>query len=564
MSVTGKLWNLLSEDTSEPLLKRLLKVRGIVSEEEIEAFLHDTETLHDPFGLKDMEKAVSRIKDAVNTGEKIIIFGDYDVDGISGASVLVHTLERIGASVSYRLPHRVNHGYGLIEEFVEEFKKIGVSLVITVDCGISCKPQIDLAKEYGIDVIITDHHTLPEIMPDSAYAILHPLQKDCNYVFPYLSGSGMAFKLACALLKGYLSEEEYAKEVDELCDLACLGTVADLVPLKGENRVIVKRGLRGIHLGRWPGIAAIKEVANIVTDAGAWDADVIGYGLGPRINAAGRISEPYFALQTLLGKKEFAKKLEELNEQRKEMTYKALEELEAVIAGKKGMSKIIIENSKDWHTGIIGLLAGKMAEKHKKPVIIMEDRGDTLTGSSRSPEFFSMVDALSQVSDLLESFGGHTQAAGFTIKKENLAEFKKRMKKIAEDQLKVTQLKNTLDIDTVTNMAELDWSALDTIKSLAPFGVGNRKPSFLLKDVEVRNIYCIGADKQHLRFDAYQEEDSTDGGIAERGLQVIGFNMGEHQKDLYDGRRINLVAHLDKNTWNGDTFLQLRLVDFSI
>lgn len=564
MSVTGKLWNLLSEDTSEPLLKRLLKVRGIVSEEEIDAFLHDTETLHDPFGLKDMEKAVARIKDAVNTGEKIIIFGDYDVDGISGASVLVHTLERIGASVSYRLPHRVNHGYGLIEEFVEEFKKIGVSLVITVDCGISCKPQIDLAKEYGIDVIITDHHTLPEIMPDSAYAILHPLQKDCNYVFPYLSGSGMAFKLACALLKGYLSEEEYAKEVDELCDLACLGTVADLVPLKGENRVIVKRGLRGIHLGRWPGIAAIKEVANIVTDAGEWDADVIGYGLGPRINAAGRISEPYFALQTLLGKKEFAKKLEELNEQRKEMTYKALEELEAVIAGKKGMSKIIIENSKDWHTGIIGLLAGKMAEKHKKPVIIMEDRGDTLTGSSRSPEFFSMVDALSQVSDLLESFGGHTQAAGFTIKKENLAEFKKRMKKIAEDQLKVTQLKNTLDIDTVTNMAELDWGALDTIKSLAPFGVGNRKPNFLLKNVEVRNIYCIGSEKKHLRFDAYQEEALPEGGIASRGLQVIGFNMGDYEKDLYDGRRINLVAHLDKNTWNGDTFLQLRLVDFSI
>ncbi|MDP4007852.1 MAG: single-stranded-DNA-specific exonuclease RecJ [Candidatus Peregrinibacteria bacterium] len=564
MSVTGKLWNLLSEDRSAPLLKRLLEVRGIVNEEDIEAFLHDTKTLHDPFGLKDMEKAVSRVKDAINTGQKIIIFGDYDVDGISGTSVLVHTLERIGANVSYRLPHRVNNGYGLTEEFIEEFQKIGVSLVITVDCGISCKPQIDLAKEYGIDVIITDHHLIPEAFPTSAYAILHPLQKDCDYIFPYLSGSGMAFKFACALLKGYLPEAEYEKEVDQLCDLACLGTVADLVPLKGENRVIVKRGLRGIHMGRWPGIAAIKEVANITTDAGEWDADVIGYGLGPRINAAGRISEAYFALQTLLGKKEFAMKLETLNNERKEMTYKALEELEEIIAGKDKGAKIIIENSKDWHTGIIGLLAGKMAEKHKKPVIIMEDRGHELVGSSRSPEFFSMVDALSDVSDLLVSFGGHTQAAGFTIKKENLADFKKRMRKLAEDGLNVTQLKNTLDIDTLVDMSELDWSSYDMIKSMAPFGVGNKKPKFLLKDIEVRNIYCIGADKRHLRFDAFQEGPLSSGGTESRGLQVIGFNMGEYEKDLYDGRKISLVAHLDKNTWNGDTFLQLRLVDFEI
>jgi len=564
MSVTGRLWNLLSEDNSAPLLKRLLNVRGIVNEQDVDAFMHDTETLHDPFGLKDMKKAVARIKEAVNAGQKIIVFGDYDVDGISGACILVHTLERIGANVSYRLPHRVNDGYGLTNDFIEEFQKIGVSLIVTVDCGISCKPQIDLAKDYGMDVIITDHHTIPDDFPSNAYAILHPLQKDCNYAFPHLSGSGMAFKFASALLKDYLPEEEYKKEVDELCDLACLGTVADLVPLKGENRVIVKRGLRGIHLGRWPGIEAIKEVAQINTDGSHWNADIIGYGLGPRINAAGRISEPYFALQTLLGKKEFAKKLEELNNERKEITYKALNELNDIIQKKSKNEKIIIENSKDWHTGIIGLLAGKTAERHKKPVIIMDDRGDELVGSSRSPEFFSMVDALSEVSDLLESFGGHTQAAGFTIKKENLAEFKQRMRKLAEDQLKVTQLKNTLDVDTLASLAELDWSALEDIASLAPFGVGNKKPRFLLKDIEVRNIYCIGSDKQHLRFDAFQDETLPEGGTTSRGLQVIGFNMGEHSKDLYDGRKINLVAHLDKNTWNGDTFLQLRLVDFEI
>ncbi|MBT6068896.1 single-stranded-DNA-specific exonuclease RecJ [Candidatus Peregrinibacteria bacterium] len=567
MSVTGKLWNLLSENKSEPLLKRLLEVRDLVSEKDVQAFMKDTTTLHDPYGLKDMRKAVDRIKEATNTGEKIIIFGDYDVDGISGAAILVHTLERFGANVSYRLPHRVDDGYGLTDDYIEEFHKIGVGLVITVDCGISCKPQIDLAAKYGIEVIITDHHTLPADFPYNAYAILHPLQEDCSYEFPHLSGAGMALKLASALLKDRLSKEEYEREVDELCDFACLGTVADLVPLKGENRVIVKKGLRGIQLGRWPGIQAIKEVAKIDMNAGEWNADVIGYGLGPRINAAGRISEASYALQALLGKKDpdkFAAKLEKLNEQRKEMTYKALGELNDLIETMPPDKKIIIANSKDWHTGIIGLLAGKTAERHKKPVIIMEDRGNELVGSSRSPKFFSMIEALTEVGDLLESFGGHRQAAGFTIKKKHLKDFTKKIEKIAEDKLNITQLKQSLDIDTMTSLAELDWSALEDIKSLAPFGVGNKKPRFLLKDVEARNVYCIGADRQHLRFDAFQEEDLPEGGKSSRGIQVIGFNMGDYARDLYDGRKINLVAHLDKNTWNGDTFLQLRLVDFEI
>ncbi len=570
MSVIGKLWKLLNEDRSEPLLKRLLTTRGIENDEQLHAFLHDTETLHDPFGLKDMKKAVARIKDAIAGEEKIIVFGDYDVDGISGASILVYTLEKMGAQVSYRLPHRINDGYGLTDSFVEEFHKIGVSVLITVDCGISCKPQIDLAKEYGIDVIITDHHTIPAEIPTKAYAILHPLQKGCTYVFPYLSGSGMALKLASALLKGHLPEGEYEAEVDKLCDLACLGTVADLVPLHGENRVIVKRGLRGIHVGRWPGIRAIKEVAKLEMNLHEWDADVIGYGIGPRINAAGRIDEPYIALQTLLGKKDpmkSAQKLEELNLRRREMTFKALQEVQEIVSKIPSDAKIIIIDSKKWHTGIVGLLAGKIAEQHKKPVIVMDDRGEELVASARSPEFFSIVDALTQCSDLLESFGGHAQAAGFTVKKANLEKLIQKLEKIAEDQLKITQLKQVLEIDTISSLDELDWSALENIRSLSPFGVGNSKPRFLLKNMEVRNVYCIGNAKQHLRFDVFEDTPLKEGETAlqsARGLQVIGFNMGEHARDLYDGRRIDLVASLDQNTWNGDTFLQLRLVDFKI
>lgn len=565
MSVTGKLWKILNEEQSGSLLERLLKIRGITSPEQEKEFLYDTLALHDPFGLKDMKKAVERIKDAINTQEKIIIFGDYDVDGISGASILVHTLERLGAQVSYRLPHRVNDGYGLTESFIEEFKKIGLRLLITVDCGISCKTQISLAKEYGIDVIITDHHTLPKAMPTDAYAILHPLQKDCNYIFPYLSGSGMALKLASALLKGFLSAEEYEKEIDTLCDLACLGTVADLVPLHGENRTIVKRGLKGIREGRWPGIQAIKEVGNIQTDMNYFDADVIGYGIGPRINAAGRIDEPYIALQTLLGKKDpmkFAQKLEDLNVIRREMTFKAMQEVSEIVEKLPVDAKIIILESKDWHIGIVGLLAGKIAEQYKKPVIVMENRGEELVGSARSPDFFSMVDALTQCSDLLESFGGHIQAAGFTVKKKNLAKLIEKLEKIAEDGLNLTQLKQVLEIDTISSLKEMDWSSLESVWKLSPFGVGNLKPKFLLKNLEVRNVYCIGADKKHLRFDVF--EDVPDSKTGSKGLQVIGFNFGDYAKDLQDGRKIDMVVHLDSNTWNGDTFLQLRLIDFKI
>lgn len=550
-----------NNDPDKTILEKILANRGINTPAAAEAYLKTSfkKGLHNPFTMKNMFKAVERIKRAIENEERIMIFGDYDVDGISGTAILVHTLKMLKAKVSYRLPHRVEHGYGLSDGFIEEFEKLKVNLLITVDCGISCGRQVDMAQAKGIDVIITDHHTIPDDFPTSAFAILHPLQKDCEYPFKGLTGAGVSYKLASALIADQSESHKRDEYLYSLLDLTSLGTVADLGPLVGENRIIVKYGLEALQSTKWHGLNFLKEYAGIDPDA-KLDINAIGYRLGPRINAAGRIANPYFALQLLLYDKWdekgrlLAEHLDKLNQKRQQMVFEALDELRQHFAEQERDKKILVAWNKNWHVGILGLLAARCVEKFMLPTIILQDLGDELVGSGRSPEFFNLVEALSAHSHLLKNFGGHVQAAGFTVSKEKLPEFVEAIENYAEEKLKDSTWHPTVTIDCELHSHDINDNLMNFIEQMEPFGIGNEQPLFLIKNVEIGNLRKVGKESNHLFFDAR---------IDDKNMSVIGFKMGEFENFLKTHKRINLICHLERNVWKGITKLQLRTVDFS-
>jgi len=559
VSVLGKQWKIRNSDLEKDVETKILENRGLISPAQVQSFLKANykKGLHNPFLIKNMYPAVERIKNAIAEKEKIMIFGDYDVDGISGTAIMVHTLKALGARVSYRLPHRLEDGYGLSDKFIEEFATIGVRLLITVDCGVSCAGQISFAHSKGMDVIITDHHTIPEKFPDEAFAVLHPLQPGDDYPFKGLTGAGVAFKLACALVTDAFGKEKREELLYSLLDLASLGTVADLGPLIGENRIIVKYGLEALRKTRWPGLNYLKEGSGIVHDT-KMDISDIGFKLGPRINAAGRIDTPYYALQLLLYDepnekgKMLAEHLERLNQKRQQMVVQALEESENYYAEKPQSDKIFIAWDPGWHVGILGLIASKIVEKYSRPAIVLQDFGDYLVASARSPESFNIVAALTQHAHLLENFGGHAQAAGFNIKKEKLEAFVAAMTAYAESNLEPHQLQRDLQIDCELGEHEINDKLISFLEQMEPFGIGNEQPKFLLRNLQPASVRKVGKENQHLHF-------QVEGRL--KRLPVIAFKLGEHE-EMLKNNKIDLVCYLGKNEWRGNTQIQLRAIDF--
>lgn len=553
MSVLGKNWLIKNHSQKKTIFERLLENRGFKSLNEVDDF-------HDPFLFKEMEKVLSRIDQAISGRERIIVFGDYDVDGISGTAILVHTLKKINANVSYRLPNRLTDGYGLSEKFIPEFAEKNVNLVITVDCGISCASAISLAKQKGIDVIITDHHTVPENFPSDAHSILHPKIKDSGYPFKELTGAGVALKLAHALILRYLPVSEQAAYLDSLLDFAAMGTIADLGSLRNENRLIVSKGLKALANTKWLGLKRLKELANL-KEGDTIDTVKVGYQIAPRINAAGRIGDPYTALFLLLQENHSEKinilsdQLEQLNKERQVMTEQAMNEAEQFLLEAEKMPFILIAHSPDWHVGILGLIAGKMVEKYSRPAIIMQDFGDTLGASARSPEYFNIVEALTHCGELLLNFGGHAQAAGFNIRKENLQKFIEKISQYAQEKLENFEFKSTLEIDCELNQSEVDFSLLEEVENLEPFGVDNRRPTFMVKNIEPFFVDKVGQNGKHLKFTAK---------LNQKDFQVIAFRMGEFAEDVRMHKKIDLVFQLDRNRWNDREYLQLQALDFKL
>lgn len=544
MSIFGKTWKLRSaREPQESLWSALVRARNI---EDPGAFFSaaDLNDLHDPFLFTDMLRAVERLQKAINSHERIIIYGDYDVDGLSGSALLIHTLRMLGAELSYRIPHRRDDGYGLHQKYVEELARENVGVLITVDLGISCKKEVASAQEKGIDVIITDHHAIPQHLPE-AFAILHP-KLDKNYPFHELSGSGVAFKLASALLIVTKNENW----IPLLSDLASLGTVADCVPLIGENRSIVKLGLQQMKQTKWDGLRLILQ------NAGSWEKELstqtIGFQIGPRLNASGRLDSPYWGLQALISSAQSASekctKLESLNRERQDMMGKIMEEAEAAL----NLEEPILIVAGPWSSGVLGLVAGRLQEKYGKPSFVLEDRGESLTGSARSLPGFHCVEALKTVESLLDAFGGHEQAAGFHLKKENYEAMRSGLLHFANELFATSPLQRELYIDLPLTKDDLTLPSLERISNFAPFGVANETPLFLLENVIILSTKTVGKEKKHLKF-----EGSLDG----TPFEGIAFQFGEYEAALRQAKK--LAVHLEKNEWMDRSTLQLRLVDFA-
>jgi single-stranded-DNA-specific exonuclease len=522
----------------------------------------DSVTFHDPFLMKDMKKGVERLKTAIESQERIIIFGDYDVDGISGTALLVQTLRELGANVSYRLPTRQD-GYGINPKWIDTFIDLEIGVLITVDCGISNFDEIQTATNNGIDVIITDHHTVPEKIPN-AYAILHPNLPDDTYPFHVLAGSAVAYKLAVALMHDIRGVDAARDWALKCADLASLGTVADCVALKGENRWIVKRGLEQMRETNWEGLKILLKNAGVEKITGH-DSDVIGFRIGPRINAAGRLETPVYSLQLLLNEngagQGLAQKLEDLNQIRRQMVEDAMVEAEAQIEANSLLEKnILIAWSADWPAGIIGLIAARLSEKYNRPAIILEDRGPELVASCRSPESFNVVNALKAAKDHLERYGGHAGAAGFTVLKDKLDPFVEAVQAYADKTLEGVDLTPILPIDFEISLTDITLGLARQLATLEPFGMGNPRPLFIMKGVNPKQLQTVGQEHRHLRFQVQN---------GPQRVSAIAFRFGEHyatlQTAIFENKRsVDVVFEIERNVWNGRERVQIKVVDMGL
>lgn len=523
----------------------------------------ETVRFHDPFLFRDMKQAVDRLQQAIQSGERVLVFGDYDVDGISGTAILVHTLRELGANVSYRLPTRQD-GYGINPKWIDQFIALDIKILITVDCGISNFKEIQDATAGGMDVIITDHHAIPKRIPP-AYALLHPNLPDDTYPFHDLSGSAMAYKLAVGVM-GYMRGEESAREWKfKLADLASLGTVADCVPLVGENRWIVKTGLDQMRQTNWEGLNVLLKNAG-VTEINGYDSDLIGFRLGPRINAAGRLETPTISLQVLLNENgaaaRLAQKLEELNGDRRDRVEGAVEEAEVQIIARNLLeNRVIVAWSQEWPAGIIGLIAARLSEKYHRPAIVLEDRGHEMVASCRSPEFFNVVHALTVCSDRLKAFGGHAGAAGFTIEPDQMDLFVEELEQHAVAVIHPEDMIPVINIDYELKLADITVELATTLASFEPYGAGNARPRFLLRNIAPLDLQTVGQEHRHLRFQVQ--------GTGKEKFSAIAFRFGDHYTALQqvltqDKKLMDVVFELERNVWNGRERIQLKVVDLGI
>ncbi|MFH1375323.1 MAG: single-stranded-DNA-specific exonuclease RecJ, partial [Patescibacteria group bacterium] len=532
LSLLGKRWT--PPKSSGILIEDLKRLRKI---EEVE--------LHPPETLCDLPRAVERIQQAIQNDERILIVGDYDADGVCASVILFKTLEELRAKVSVRLPHRSKHGYGLNEQFIQEAQDLKVSLIITVDNGISAHKEIELANEFGIDVIVTDHHLPPQQLPN-AYAIINPRRPDCPYPNKDLSGAGVAFKLALALLINQELRTANQELKSELLALATIGTVADVCSLTGENRALVKAGLAKIAESKNIGLRAILKTSGLDKSISAED---VGFRIAPRLNAAGRLDDALLAFQTLINGKG-AQQLEQLNLDRRQLTEKMLTEAEESL-GEIADKRILIASGANFHPGVIGLAAGRLAEKYHRPTIVMSAEKGMLTGSCRSPlPNFNITEALAELEDLLTKFGGHSAAAGFTLLTENREAFAKRLTEIAENKIQAEELIPVLYLDLEVSEADLNFKLLSDLQKLAPFGAGNSEPILLWKSAPLSEVRTVGSDSSHLRLK-----------VGKRKSPAIAFRFGEFAEEISKRKEVDLAFTLAENIWNGSRELQLKITD---
>lgn len=530
----------------------LLLLRGISDEKDITLYMNKgLDGIHSPFLLNDMEAACDRIIKAINDKEKITVYGDYDVDGITATTVLTDFLASVGAEVDYYIPNRFSEGYGLNILAVNKIARNGAKLMITVDCGISSIGEIEFAKTQKLDVIVTDHHSCKTEIP-KAIAVINPKRTDSDYPFSGLAGVGVAFKLVLALAKNLkLSTKDIFLKY---ADLVAIGTIADVVPLLDENRIIADRGLKIIQNTQNFGIKALLEVSGCKDKE--ITASLVAFSLAPRINAAGRMEKASLAVDLFKSKSyeeasELAEHLDNLNKTRRSIEQKIYDEADD-IAVKLDNPLVYVLKAEGWHHGVIGIVASRLCEKFSRPCILLSEENGKCKGSGRSIDGFNLFDALSDSEEILTAFGGHAQAAGLSVKSEDVEAFTKRINAYAKKIITAEMLVPVLSVDCEINPGHitLDWAK--ALKKLEPFGCDNEAPVFSVSNVKILSHGTMGADKQHLYMRIGKDE---------KIFSAVGFGMGGLSQELFQGEMADIAFTMNINTYNSTETVQLLMKD---
>jgi len=536
-----------------PILKQILFNRGMGTDAEARAFLKAQPNFNnDPFQMIGMQAAVDRIRFALDHNEPIAIYGDYDVDGVTATALLVEALQKLGASVRGYIPNRFDEGYGLNKDALDSLKADGVKLVITVDCGIRSPDEALHARTIGLDLVISDHHHPDGDSLPPAFAVINPKQHGDVYPDKDLAGVGIAYKIAEALFK--TGDSRLETGLADLLDLVALGTVADLAPLVGENRVLVRKGLKQIRETKRQGLFSLAGIAAVKIDK--ITAGNIGFMLGPRLNASGRLESALASFELLtttdfMRAGQLAQQLDVQNRQRQTITRTMQQQAEEIAMGEDPDAFLLFAAHESFNSGVVGLAASRLTETYYRPSVVAAKGAEETRGSCRSIPEFHITDALDQCKDLLVRHGGHAAAAGFTVKNAKLPELVSRLKSIAKDQLAGKDLRQTLSTDMEISLSELNFEALKHLAYLEPTGYGNPDAVFVSRDVKVKSSRTVGADGRHLKLSLEDQRGAV--------FDSIGFRMGHLRASMPP--RVDVLYHFEANEYNGRTSLQLNLKD---
>jgi len=548
-------------DEYHPIIRQLLFDRGLDSIEKSKGFFDFSyeNDLSDPFVFSQMQKAMERMKKAKKDKEKIAIFGDYDADGVTATALLVENLEKLGfADVIIYIPDRQLDGYGINAKAIENFAKEKVNLIITVDCGITSFEEVKKARDLGMDIIITDHHNLPEILPE-ALAIINPKAENNNENFKNLAGVGVAFKFVQALWQTF--DLKNADQIKWSLDLVAIGSVADCVPLLDENRILTRYGMVVLAKTRRAGLLEMFKVGRIVIgENNIYDTQKISFQIAPRINAAGRIDHASISYDLIMEKdlvkaRGMALEIEAKNSQRQKITSEIVKEVKLIVEKLYQDKKYVLAQNENWTMGILGLVAGKISNEFNKPSIILQTQGDELAGSLRSIPQVDVFKLLGKCSELLIKFGGHSQAAGMRIKKDNLEKFEEKFSKLVEEEIGDRDLKPEILIDCEIKAEDINWDLLWELKKMEPFGEGNSEPIFLARDMVIEEIKLVGSNSKHLKFLLRGKDSSA------KVFDAIAFGFGNQVEEFRKDDQVEAVFSLNEDEWNGNKKIQLKIID---
>jgi len=553
--IVTHLQNVLGVDN---VIAKLLAQRDIKNYEEAKSFFRPSlSDLHDPYLMKDMDKAVMRIEEALNKKESILVFGDYDVDGTTSVALMYSYLKSFDINIETYIPDRYNEGYGVSYQGIDYAKQKNITLIIALDCGIKSIEHIDYAKGLGIDFIICDHHLPSDVIPN-ATAVLDPKREDCNYPYKELCGCGVGFKLIQA---HSMNLKQPIEKIIPYLDLVATAIAADVVPITGENRILAHYGLKVINNTPRPGIEALMDLYDIKP----YTMSDIVFKLAPKINAAGRIEHGNYTVDlltkfTIEEAKQTVKKIVEINVERRTLDQGITEEaLKQIIDQKTINTKSTIVYSPSWHKGVIGIVASRLIDTYYRPTLVFTDSGEYLAASARSVKNFDIYQALEVCSEYLIQFGGHMYAAGLTMKKENFEAFKSKFEQVVEDTIQETDLIPEIEIDSIIRFSNITDKFLRVLKQFEPFGPGNPSPVFMSKQAfDTGYAKTAGVNGEHLKMTLKQR------GVSNKKFPAIGFNLGRQFEKVKEKQFLDIVYSIEENKWRNKVSIQVQIKDMQL